>query len=137
MSDRERSALPGEPQTIMGSSLVCAPGGSRTTWERAATSQNATFAMVDGAWPCRQDAHDHCDSARPASRSPDALLRSRGTARRSGAEGAAATRSCLPVDVACLGTWKPALSSRTSATTPLTSRPRPSDSPRRTRWISE
>ena len=26
-------------------------GGSRTTWERAATSQNGGFVVVDGAWP--------------------------------------------------------------------------------------
>jgi hypothetical protein len=26
-------------------------GGSRTTWEHAATSQNAMFMVVDGVWP--------------------------------------------------------------------------------------
>jgi hypothetical protein len=32
------------------SAQVRIPGGSRTTWERAATGQNAAFVVIEGAW---------------------------------------------------------------------------------------
>ena len=48
---RSASPIPTSLHRRGAEAQVSLLGGSRTTWERAATSQNAVFVMIDGVWP--------------------------------------------------------------------------------------
>ena len=50
--DGDETAVVADAAITSARSLVVgAPGGSRTTWERAAAGQNGVFVVVDGVWP--------------------------------------------------------------------------------------